>query len=572
MSGPRILLIVGGGIAAYKSCELVRMIRKGGGSVTCVLTEGGAKFVTPMALAALSERPVHTTLWDLRNEVEMGHIQLSREADLVVVCPATADLLAKMAAGIADDLATTLLLATDKPVMAVPAMNVRMWEHAATVRNVATLRDAGVFVMEPDEGAMACGEYGPGRLPEPEAIWRLVAEWFTGPDALPMQDGAGWTAPAMEAAASSDLPVFGNADDGSAVAVQADSIDSGLGGLSASLIQRSGKRAIAFEDDVDAPAETTLPEGDLPEAAVPEPPSDAEPEPLAGPLLVSKGRAKSAPPTDPEALNHLSGANAAPQPIAGDVHPVSIGGAPVLDLLDAASLDGQTGFGEFVKPEDGPLSGRHVLVTAGPTHEPIDPVRYIANRSSGHQGFAIAAAAARAGARVTLVTGPVRLATPPGVDRVDVETAREMNEAVKRALPADCAVMVAAVADWRTRDVAQSKIKKRGSAPPVLVLTENPDILAALGSSPMNRPRLLIGFAAETDRVIEHAAEKRKRKGADWIVANDVSFDAHGRSVMGGARNTVHIVTKDGVEDLPEMAKEGVAAVLIERIAHALDA
>jgi len=549
MAGPRILLIVGGGIAAYKSCELVRLIRKGGGQVTCVLTGGGAKFVTPMALAALSENPVHTTLWDLRNEVEMGHIQLSRQADLVVVCPATADLLAKMAAGIADDLATTLLLATDKPVMAVPAMNVRMWQHAATVRNVAALRDAGVFVMEPDEGAMACGEYGPGRLPEPEAIWRQVAQWFTGPDALPMQAGAGWAPVFDEAKAPLDLPTFGN-DDEPADGAGA-SAASGLGGLSASLIARSEKRAIAFEDEAPpAPVETA--------------PASA---PSGGPLLVPKGKAKSAPPTDPEALNHLSGANGAPEPIPGDFHAVSVGGSTV----SALEIDPLGGEGDFVKPGDGPLSGRHVLVTAGPTHEPIDPVRYIANRSSGQQGFAIAAAAARAGARVTLVTGPVRLPTPPGVDRIDVETARQMNDAVKKALPADCAVMVAAVADWRTKDVAGSKIKKRGSAPPVLVLTENPDILAGLGSSPLAKPKLLVGFAAETDKVIEHATEKRKRKGADWIVANNVAFDRHGKSVMGGKTNTVHIVTKDGVEDLPEMAKDDVATVLVERIAHALN-
>ena len=530
MAGPRILLIVGGGIAAYKSCELVRMIRKGGGSVTCVLTDGGAKFVTPMALAALSENPVHTTLWDLRNEVEMGHIQLSRQADLIVVCPATANLMAKMAAGIADDLATTLLLATDKPVLAVPAMNVRMWDHPATARNIATLRDLGVSVMEPDEGPMACGEFGPGRLPEPDAIWRQIAEWFTGPDALPMQDDGEWTPVFAEARTHSHFPDF---DDGGESAPSG----SGLGGLSASLIQRS-RGPIAFEDEAPVEAEAALP---------------VEPNPG---LVATKGKARAAPPTDPEALNHLSGANAPPEPIAGDFHPVAVGGQVP----------------PFVKPSDGPLSGRHVLVTAGPTHEPIDPVRYIANRSSGQQGYAIAAAAARLGARVTLVSGPVTLATPPGVDRIDVETARQMNDAVKRALPADCAVMVAAVADWRTKDVANSKIKKRGSAPPVLVLTENPDILAAVGAAPSQRPKLLVGFAAETDKVIQHASDKRKRKGADWIVANDVSFDASGRSVMGGATNTVHIVTSDGVEDLPLMAKEDVAMALVERIANALAA
>ena len=438
-----------------------------------------------------------------------------------------------MAAGIADDLATTLLLATDKPVLVIPAMNVRMWGHAATRRNVETLREAGVSVMEPDEGPMACGEFGPGRLPEPEAIWRQVAEWFTGPDALPMQDGENWTPLFTETHAPADLPSFANEDDDGAPA------GVGLGGLSASLIQRSGKRAAAFEDAAVTEAAVAAPAG----------------PPPAG-LVATKGKAKAAPPTDPEALNHLSGANSAPEPIAGDIHPVSVGGLPLAP---------------FVKPGDGPLSGRHVLVTAGPTHEPIDPVRYIANRSSGQQGFAIAAAAARLGARVTLVTGPVWLETPPGVDRVDVETARQMNEAVKSALPADCAVMVAAVADWRTKDVSGSKIKKRGSAPPVLVLTENPDILATVGTSPAMRPQLLVGFAAETDKVLQHAAEKRKRKGADWIIANDVSFDAAGRSVMGGGTNTVHIVTRDGVEDLPEMSKDDVAAALVERIADALN-
>ncbi|NMN05854.1 MULTISPECIES: bifunctional phosphopantothenoylcysteine decarboxylase/phosphopantothenate--cysteine ligase CoaBC [unclassified Novosphingobium] len=398
----RILLIVGGGIAAYKACELVRLIRKGGGDVTCVLTEGGAHFVTAMTLAALSENPVHTTLWDLKNEVEMGHIQLSRQADLVVVCPATADLMARMAAGIADDLATTLLLATDKPVMAVPAMNVRMWQHAATVRNVATLRASGVTVLEPDEGAMACGEFGPGRLPEPAAVWTAI------------------------------------------------------------------------------------------EAAL----------------------------------------------------------APRQPLPPAAAL---------------PLAGRHVLVTAGPTHEPIDPVRYIANRSSGRQGFAIAEAAARAGARVTLVAGPVALPTPPRVVRVNVETAREMAAAVEAALPADVAVMVAAVADWRTADAGPHKLKKDGSGtPPPLALVENPDILANLCRDP-RRPALVVGFAAETDDVIAHAVAKRARKGADWIVANDVSGD-----VMGGATNAVHIVAADGVDSLPEMPKEHVAEALVARIAQTL--
>jgi len=403
MESPRILLIVGGGIAAYKACELVRLIRKGGGDVTCVLTEGGSHFVTAMTLAALSENPVHTTLWDLQNEVEMGHIQLSRQADLVVVCPATADLMARMAAGIADDLATTLLLATDKPVLAVPAMNVRMWQHAATVRNVATLRASGVTVVEPDVGAMACGEFGPGRLPEPEAVWQAVL--------------------------------------------------------------------------------ARLDEG--------------HPAPAAAP--------------------------------------------------------------------PGPLAGRHVLVTAGPTHEPIDPVRYIANRSSGKQGFAIAEAAAAAGARVTLVSGPVTLPTPPGVTRVDVETAREMAAAVEAALPADVAVMVAAVADWRAADAAGHKLKKDGSgAPPPLMLVENPDILATLCRD-RRRPALVVGFAAETNDVLAHATAKRLRKGADWIVANDVSGD-----VMGGAVNAVHVIDAAGIESLPEMPKNAVARALVARIARAL--
>lgn len=409
MNRPRILLIIGGGIAAYKSCELVRLIRKHGGAVTCVLTKGGAQFVTPMTLAALSENPVHTNLWDLKNEVEMGHIQLSRQADLIVVCPATADLTAKMAHGIADDLATTLLLATDKPVMAVPAMNVRMWEHAATQANIATLRSRGVTVLNPDEGPMACGEFGAGRLPEPAIVMH-----------------------AIERALAAD-PLAGQPD---------------------------------FEAD----------------------------------------------------------------------------------------------------PGHRPLYGKHVLVTAGPTHEPIDPVRYIANRSSGKQGFAIAAAAARAGARVTLVSGPVTLPTPPGVDRIDVETAREMAAAVQQALPADCAVMVAAVADWRTEDYAPEKMKKRGSAPPALRLTENPDILASVAASD-KRPRLVVGFAAETENVLEHATEKRKRKGADWIVANDVSGD-----VMGGDVNLVHIVSDKGVDHLPELPKDAVADALVERIADALNA
>ncbi|WP_419807327.1 bifunctional phosphopantothenoylcysteine decarboxylase/phosphopantothenate--cysteine ligase CoaBC [Sphingomonas sp.] len=388
----RVLLIVGGGIAAYKACELIRLLRRSGHAVRCVLTEAGAHFVTPMTLAALSEDQVYTSLWNLKDEAEMGHIQLSREADLLVVAPATADLMASMAAGRAHDLATTVLLATDKPVLVAPAMNVRMWQHAATRRNIARLRADGVTVLEPDVGAMACGEFGPGRLPEPVAI-----------------------AAAIEAAL--------------------------------------------------APAAT-------------------------------------------------------------------------------------------------PLAGRHVLVTAGPTHEPIDPVRYIANRSSGRQGYAIAAAAARAGARVTLVSGPVALPTPAGVDRIDVESARDMAAAVDAALPADAAVMVAAVADWRV-EAAGQKVKK-GEVMPALTLVENPDILAMLAKSPA-RPRLLIGFAAETEQVVEHAVAKRARKDCDWLVANDVSGD-----VFGGDANTVHLVTAEGVEDWERLPKEEVARRLVARIPGAL--
>jgi phosphopantothenoylcysteine decarboxylase/phosphopantothenate--cysteine ligase len=406
MIAPRILLIIGGGIAAYKACELVRLIRKGGGSVRCVLTEGGSHFVTPMSLAALSEQEVHTSLWDLKNETEMGHIQLSREADLVVVCPATADLMAKMAAGIADDLATTLLLATDKPVLAVPAMNVRMWLHPATRRNVERLRADGVTILDPDEGAMACGEFGPGRLPEPPLIWDRMRAMLAAPREAP--------APGIK------------------------------------------------------------------------------------------------------------------------------GGA---------------------------LAGRHVLITAGPTHEPIDPVRYIANRSSGKQGYAIAEALAALGARVTLVSGPVTLPTPPGVHRVDVESAREMAAAVEAALPADIAVMVAAVADWRAETSSGQKIKKDGSGPPTLTLAENPDILAGLAASE-RRPRLLIGFAAETEQVVDHAVAKRARKNVDWIVANDVS-GPKGQSVMGGDSNSVHIVTADGVESWDNLPKAQVATRLAARIADA---
>ena len=391
----RILLIVGGGIAAYKASELVRLLRKEGHEVTPVLTEGGSHFVTPMSLAALAESPVYTSLWDLKDEAEMGHIQLSRAADLLLVCPATADLIARMAGGHADDLATTILLATDKPVVIAPAMNVRMWQHEATQANVAMLRQRGVTVIEPDEGPMACGEYGPGRLPEPTEIVKQLG-------------------------------------------------------------------------------------------------------PMLGPAI-------------------------------------SVEASPA-----------------------GRLSGKHILVTAGPTHEPIDPVRVIANRSSGKQGFAIAAAAAQAGARVTLVAGPVSLPTPGGVARIDVETAQQMADAVENALPADVAILVAAVADWRVT-AAVSKIKK-SDGPPTLSFTPNPDILATLGQHP-HRPCLLIGFAAETNDVVANAEPKLRSKKADWIVANDVSGD-----VMGGSHNRIHLVTGNGVEDWPEAAKEEVARHLVDRI------
>ena len=563
MDGPKILLVVGGGIAAYKSCELVRAIRKAGGEVTCVLTESGAKFVTPMALAALSENQVHTTLWDLKNEVEMGHIQLSREADLVVVCPATANLLAKMSSGIADDLATTLLLATDKPVMAIPAMNVRMWQHAATQRNVETLRAAGVDVMEPDEGDMACGEYGPGRLPEPPAIWQRIG-WALGLD--------GYDTPELpEEVAQPRIPAQ-PATGGAVEAVEPEPHASdSLGGLSGGLIARGiqkARQAIGLDHQAqtdEAVAAESVPEEEpVALADLDEPPADA-----SGLLVAKKGAARAAPPTDPEAINHLVKGqdDFAPQPLDGEAEgafPGTQDGARADEEPEADPLDGQPDFDE--DPAHRPLYGKHVVITAGPTWEPIDPVRFLTNRSSGRQGFAIAEAAAAAGARVTLVAGPVCLDTPPGVDRIDVESAREMADAVKSALPADVGVMVAAVADWRPQSVAGEKIKRRGSAPPALLLTENPDILATTSGS-RERPRLLVGFAAETTDVIRHATEKRKRKGVDWIVANDVSGD-----VMGGANNLVHIVRADDVETLDEMPKDDVARALVERIADAINA
>ena len=555
VSGPKILLVIGGGIAAYKSCELVRLIRKAGGEVTCVLTDGGQQFVTPMALAALSENKVYTSLFDLKDEVEMGHIQLSREADLVVVCPATADLLAKMAAGIADDLATTLILATDKPVLTVPAMNVRMWEHSATQRNADWLRQAGVAVMDPDEGPMACGEFGAGRMPEPPSILARIAQKLDLDLDLPELAAP---APAQLAAplAGDMSPDEGPLSEDWAEEPEMDGeaedaapSNGGLGGLLSMIIPRTTETRT--HDEIEAELEA-LPEAEE-EAAAEEPLDLPAPDPAAGPILATKGKAAAAPPTDPSALAYDHGAG------LQSVQTQSV-------TFENSPLAGQGAFDP--NPEHRPLYGKHVLITAGPTREPIDPVRYIANRSSGKQGFAIAAMAAAAGARVTLIAGPVHLPTPVGVDRIDVETAEDMAEEVRRALPVDIAFMVAAVADWKSRHVAGEKMKKRGSAPPALILAENPDILASTAVG-RKRPTLLIGFAAETENVVENAKSKRKRKGADWIVANNVAGDV-GESVMGGDLNQVHIVTAGGVESLPEMAKEDVARELVLRAAEAL--
>ncbi|KZY90951.1 peptidase [Erythrobacter sp. HI0077] len=560
MSGPKILLVIGGGIAAYKSCELVRLIRKAGGEVTCVLTKGGQQFVTPMALAALSENKVYTSLFDLKDEVEMGHIQLSREADLVVVCPATADLLAKMAAGIADDLATTLILATDKPVLTVPAMNVRMWEHSATQRNADWLRQAGVAVMDPDEGAMACGEFGAGRMPEPPSILARIAQELDLDLDLPELGApvpAQLSAPAQSVPLGETLepsePMF--EDDGE----EEDDTPSGggLGGLLSMIIPRTTETRT--HEEIEAELEELPEAGDEAGFEGAELPEPSEPDPAAGPILATKGKASAAPPTDPGALAYGDDGHAMPQAMADAFQTQAA-------AFDASPLAGQAAFDP--DPEHRPLYGKHVLITAGPTREPIDPVRYIANRSSGKQGFAIAAMAAAAGARVTLIAGPVHLPTPVGVDRIDVETAEDMAEEVRRALPADIAFMVAAVADWKSRHVAGEKMKKRGSAPPALILAENPDILASTAAG-RKRPTLLIGFAAETENVVENAKSKRKRKGADWIVANNVAGDI-GESVMGGDLNQVHIVTARGVESLPEMAKEDVARELVLRAAEAL--
>lgn len=386
----KLLLIVSGGIAAYKALELVRLATQAGLSVTAVLTKAGAQFVTPLSLQALTGNKVYQDLFSLTDESEMGHIELSRSADLLVVAPASADLLAKMTAGLADDLPSTLLLATDKPVLVAPAMNVRMWEHAATQANLSILRQRGVMVVGPDSGAMACGEYGPGRLAEPPVILS---------------------------------------------AIQA-------------------------------------------------------------------------------ALNN------------------------------------------------GPLRGRHAIVTSGPTHEPIDPVRYIANRSSGKQGHAIAAALAALGAKVTLVTGPVNLPDPPGLDVVHVETATQMQQAVQTALPADIAICAAAVGDWRVEMTAAHKLKKTNGGTPTLSLTENPDILASLSAPGPNRPALVIGFAAETETLLDHATAKRARKGCDWLVANDVG----GTGIMGGDENEILLLTAQGAEAWQRMSKQAVAAALALKI------
>ena len=395
LTGTRILLIIGGGISAYKSLDLIRLLTRAGASVVPVLTRAGGEFVTPLTVAALAGSKVYRDLFDLGDEAEMGHIQLSRAADLVVVAPATADLMARMAGGLADDLAATLLLATDKRVLVAPAMNVRMWHHAAVQRNVAQLAADGVLFVGPNAGDMACGEFGLGRMAEP-------AEIVT----------------AIEAA-------------------------------------------------------------------------------IAGALAI------------------------------------------------------------------GPLAGRHVVITSGPTHEPIDPVRYIANRSSGAQGAAIAVALRDLGARVTFVTGPASVPAPGGVTVVRVETAVQMLAAVQAALPADAAVMAAAVADWRVANASDHKIKKAGSGGLALQFAENPDILAAV-SNGMLRPALVVGFAAETDDVLAHATAKRLRKGCDWIVANDVSAET---GIMGGTENAVTLITDAGTEVWPRMAKADVARRLADRIA-----
>ncbi|MFA7431235.1 MAG: bifunctional phosphopantothenoylcysteine decarboxylase/phosphopantothenate--cysteine ligase CoaBC [Rhodospirillaceae bacterium] len=397
LAGRSVLLIISGGIAAYKSLDLIRRLRERGVSVRCVLTKGGAQFVTPLSVAALSENKVYQDLFSLTDEAEMGHIRLSREADLVVVAPATADLMARMAAGMADDLAATVLLATDKPVLLAPAMNMMMWAHPATQTNLRTLIGRGVRTVGPNSGDLACGEVGSGRMAEVPEIIAAIETFFA-----------------------------------------------------------TGK----------------------------------------------------------------------------------------------------------------PLAGRRALVTSGPTHEPIDPVRFIANRSSGKQGHAIAAALAELGADVTLVSGPVTLPNPPGVRVVAVESARDMLAACRKAVPVDIAVCAAAVADWRVEAAGQKIKKQTDGAPPALTLAENPDILATLSAAGPDRPALVVGFAAETENVVAHARAKLARKGCDWICANDVS---PATGTFGGDSNTVHIVSATGVEDWPALSKTEVARRLAARIAEAFD-
>ena len=394
MQGKRILLIISGGIAAFKSLDLIRRVREQGASVRCVLTKGGAQFVTPLSVSALSEEKVYHDIFSLTDEAEMGHINLSREADLVVVAPASADILARMAGGLASDLATTALLATDKPVMVVPAMNMRMWEHEATQANMETLRARGLLCVGPVEGNMACGEYGFGRMSEVEDIVAAISAHLT--------------------------------------------------------------------------------------------------------------------------------------------------------------------------PNARPLAARRAIVTSGPTHEAIDPVRYIANRSSGKQGHAIAAALARSGANTVLISGPTALPDPAGVTMVKVESARDMLAACEKALPAEIAICVAAVADWRVADEATQKLKKNGCAPKLLELAENPDILRTLAKVGNKRPSLVIGFAAETEDVIANARAKCKNKNTDWMLANDVSPDT---GTFGGNANTIHLVGHtDAVESWPTMTKDQVAERLVSRI------
>jgi len=407
LSAARILLIIGGGIAAYKSLEVIRRLRDRGATVRVVMTAAGREFITPLSAATLSGQPVRDDLFSLTDEAQIGHIELSRAADLVVVAPATANMLARMAGGLADDLATTLLLATDKRALVAPAMNVRMWLHPATRRNVERLKADGVLFVGPDSGPMACGEFGPGRIAEPAAIIKAI---------------------------------------GDALAVGT-------------------------------------------------------------------------------------------------------------DLGDSRELDPR------------PLSGRHVIVTSGPTYEPIDPVRFLGNRSSGRQGHAIAQSAVGAGAKVTLVTGPVALPDPNGATVVHVQSALEMQAAVEAALPADAFIGAAAVADWRVDNISTEKIKKGGRESPTLRLVENPDILAEVSKKTALRPTVVIGFAAETEEVTSNAKAKLRRKGCDLIVANCV---AEGTSTFGGEANQVQLIDADGIESWPSMSKTEVADRLVRRLATEL--